>query len=40
MRETSDNVSFRSHARLTYVLLFTGSDREMRAYTGKMGIDT
>jgi hypothetical protein len=34
------SASLCSDGRRTYVLLFNGSDREMRAYMAKMGIDT
>jgi hypothetical protein len=40
MDETSGSASLWSDGRRTYVLLFNGSDREMRAYMAKMGIDT
>jgi hypothetical protein len=40
MHETSGSASLSSDGRRTYVLLFNGSDREMRAYMAKMGIDT
>jgi hypothetical protein len=38
--ETSGSASLWSDGRQTYVPLFNGSDREMRAYMAKMGIDT
>ena len=37
---TSGSTSVWSDGRRTYVLLFNGSDREMRACIAKMGIDT
>jgi hypothetical protein len=40
MRETSGSASLWSDGRRTYALLFNGSDRGMRAYMAKMGIDT
>jgi hypothetical protein len=40
MHEKSGNASLWSDGRRTYVLLFNGSDREMRAYMVKMGINT
>jgi hypothetical protein len=40
MHETSGSASLWSDGRRTNVLLFNGSDREMRAYMTKMGIDT
>jgi hypothetical protein len=40
MRETSGSASLWSDGRRTYVLPFNGNDREMRAYTAKMGIET
>jgi hypothetical protein len=40
MHETSGSASLWSDGRRTYVLLFSASDREMRAYMAKMGIDT
>jgi hypothetical protein len=40
MHVTSGSASLWSDGRRTYVLLFNGSDREMRPYITKMGIDT
>ncbi len=40
MRETSGSACLWSDGRRTHVVLFTGRDREMRAYMAKMGIDT
>jgi hypothetical protein len=40
MHEMSSSASLWSDGRRTYVLLFNGSDREMRACMAKMGIDT
>jgi hypothetical protein len=40
MHETSGSASLWSDGSRTYVLLFIGSDQEMRAYIAKMGIDT
>jgi anti-sigma factor RsiW len=40
MRETSGSASLWSDGRRTYVLLFDGSEQEMRAYMTKMGINS
>jgi hypothetical protein len=40
MHETSGSASLWSDGRRTYVLLFNGSNRKMRAYMPKMGIVT
>jgi hypothetical protein len=40
MHETSGSASLWSDGWRTYVLPLNGSDREMRAYMAKMGIDT
>jgi len=40
MHEKSSSASLWSDGRRTYVLLFDGNDREMRAYMATMGIDT
>ena len=40
MDETLDNASLWSDGRRTFVLPFSGSDRKMRAYMAKMGINT
>jgi len=38
--EASGSASFWSDGKRTYLLLFDGSDREIRAYMTKMGINT
>jgi hypothetical protein len=40
MHETSGSPSLWSNGRRINGLLFNGSEREMRAYMAKMGIDT
>jgi hypothetical protein len=40
MHEMSGSAILWSGGSWTYVLLFSRSDREMRAYMAKMGIDT
>jgi hypothetical protein len=40
MHETPASASLWSDGRRTYVLLFNGNDRQMRAYMAEMGIDT
>jgi len=40
MHETSGRASLWSDGRRTYVLLFNGINRKMRAYMAKMGIVT
>jgi hypothetical protein len=40
MHETSGSPSLWSDGRRTNVLVFNGSDREMRVYMAKMGIGT